>query len=142
VRNYSVPVDVDDGSFVDAERDLKAIHDMAAEHLAHGEYAEALEVFEEIFRGQLERYGADHYRIGTALHNIGIVHLKSRNYIKAVELCRLAVQVRKQALHLEARDAATSTPLSVKVVGIGEVSFGNMRFTNDVRQDRKARDIA
>jgi hypothetical protein len=54
----------------------------------------------------------------------------------------LAVQVRKQALHLEARDAATSTPLSVKVVGIGEVSFGNMRFTNDVRQDRKARDIA
>jgi hypothetical protein len=68
-NQLSVPVDVDDGSFVDAERHLKAIHDMAAEHLAHGEYAEALEVFEEIFRGQLERYGADHYRVGTALHH-------------------------------------------------------------------------
>jgi Tetratricopeptide repeat len=108
VRNHSVPVDVDDGSFVDAERHLKAIHDMAAEHLAHGEYAEALEVFEEIFRGQLERYGADHYRVGTALHNIGIVHLKSRNYVKAVELCKLAVQVRKQALPLDHLDVAVS----------------------------------
>jgi LPS sulfotransferase NodH len=76
--------------------------------LAHGEYAEALEVFEEIFRGQLERYGADHYRVGTALHNIGIVHLKSRNYVKAVELCKLAVQVRKQALPSDHLDVAVS----------------------------------
>ena len=67
------PVDVDDGAFVEAESHLNAIHEMAAEHLAHGEYVEALEVFEEILRGQRERYGEGHYRVGTALHNIGIV---------------------------------------------------------------------
>jgi Copine len=39
-------------------------------------------------------------------------------------------------------DAATSTPLSVTFVGIGEASFENMRFTNDICQHSKARDIA
>jgi hypothetical protein len=43
---------------------------------------------------------------------------------------------------IEALDAATLTPLSVTFVGIGEASFENMRFTNDVCHHRKARDIA
>jgi Copine len=38
--------------------------------------------------------------------------------------------------------AATLTPLSIRFVGIGEASFEKMRFTNDVRHHRKARDIA
>ena len=102
------PVDFEDGAFVEAERHLKAIHEMAAEHLAHGEYEEALDVFEEILRGQLERYGADHYRVGTALHNVGIVHLKSGNYVKAVEVCQVAIKVRKQALVPNHPDVAVS----------------------------------
>ena len=107
-RCQTGPVDVDEGAFVEVERHLKAIHDMAAEHLAFGEYEEALEVFEEIFRGQLERYGPDHVRVGTALHNIGIVHLKSGNFPKAVEICELAVSVRKRA-------QAMSNPADVAV---------------------------
>jgi Copine/C2 domain len=43
---------------------------------------------------------------------------------------------------IEELDAATSTPLSVIFVGIGEESFDNMRFIDDGRQERIARDIA
>ena len=107
-RARTGPVDVDDVAFVEAERNLKAIHEMAAEHLAHGEYVEALEVFEEILRGQKQRYGEEHYRIGTALHNIGIVHLKSGNNSKAVEVCQNAVAIRKKALVSNHPDVAVS----------------------------------
>ena len=107
-RSSTGPVDVDQGQFLEAERNLKAIHQMAAEHLAHGEYEEALEVFEEILRGQRERYGDRHYRVGTALHNIGIVHLKSKNYDKAIKVCKEAVRVRKEALVPNHPDVAVS----------------------------------
>jgi Tfp pilus assembly protein PilF len=107
-RKQMGPADVDGGVFVDAERHLNAIHEMAAEHLAHGEYEEAFEVFEEILRGQKERYGPDHYRVGTALHNIGIVHLKSGNVEKAVKVCEEAVKVRKRTLVPNHPDVAVS----------------------------------
>jgi TolA-binding protein len=104
----TVPVDIDDGAFLEAEHNLRAIHEMAAEHLAHGEYDEAIEVFEEILRGQQERYGQVHYRVGTALHNLGIVYLKKGNYQKAIEVCGRAVAVRKEALVPNHPDVAVS----------------------------------
>lgn len=107
-RRSTGPVDVDQAHFLEAERNLMAIHQMAAEHLSHAEYEEALEVFEEILRGQRERYGERHYRVGTALHNIAIVHLKSKRYDKAIEVCREAVRVRKEALVPNHPDVAVS----------------------------------
>jgi len=107
-RRTNVPVDADDGSFLNAETNLRAIHQMAAEHLAHGEFEEALEVFEEILRGQKQRYGDTHYRVGTALHNLGIAYLKSRQYQKAIEVCDEAVRVRKEALVPNHPDVAVS----------------------------------
>jgi TolA-binding protein len=104
----TVPVDLDEGAFLEAEHNLRAIHEMAAEHLAHGEYEEAIEVFEEILRGQQERYGQDHYRVGTALHNLGIVYLKKGDYQKAIEICGRAVKVRKEALVPNHPDVAVS----------------------------------
>jgi TolA-binding protein len=106
--NTTVPVDVDAGAFLEAEHNLKAIHDMAAEHLAHGEYEEATEVFEEILRGQQERYGQNHYRVGTALHNLGIVHLKAGDFERAIDVCGQAVEVRKESLVPNHPDAAVS----------------------------------
>ena len=100
--------DVDKEVFLEAEHNLRAIHDMAAEHLAHGEFAEAVEVFEEILRGQQERYGHNHYRVGTALHNLGIVHLKSGDYDKAIEICSQAVKVRRESLVPDHPDVAVS----------------------------------
>lgn len=93
---------------MEAEHNLRAIHDMAAEHLAHGEYEEAADVFEEILRGQQERYGQDHYRVGIALHNLGIVYLKKKDYEKAIEICRRAVDVRKDSLVPNHPDVAVS----------------------------------
>ena len=107
-KNTSVACDLDEGSFLEAEHNLRAIHEMAAEHLAHGEYEEAADVFEEILRGQQQRYGQDHYRVGTALHNLGIVHLKKKDYQKAIEICQRAVNVRKESLVPNHPDVAVS----------------------------------
>lgn len=104
----TAPLGVNNGSFLMAEKNLQAIHQMAAEHLLHGEYREALEVFEEILRGQLVRYGPDHFRVGTALHNIGIVHMKKGDYSNAVKVCKEAVRVRKKTLASDHPDVAVS----------------------------------
>ena len=134
-RNQTGPADVDEGSFVEAELHLKAIHDMAAKHLAHGEYEEALEVFEEILRGQVERYGGDHYRVGTALHNVGIVHLKSGNYMKAVEIYQLAVKVRKHAL------APNHPDVAVLLAQLGVAQLECKRYRNALVAFRDALSI-
>lgn len=107
-RRATVPVDLNNTAFLEAEHNLRAIHDMAAEHLAHGEYEEATEVFEEILRGQQTRYGNNSYRVGTALHNLGLVHMKSGKYDKAIEVCQKAVAVRKETLVPNHPDVAVS----------------------------------
>jgi Flp pilus assembly protein TadD len=104
----NVLAEAENDFFLVAEHNLRAIHDMAAEHLAHGEYREAIEVFEEILRGQKERHGANHYRVGTALHNLGIVYLKAGYHEKAIAICGQAVQVRKEALSPNHPDVAVS----------------------------------
>jgi tetratricopeptide (TPR) repeat protein len=104
----TVPVDLDDCSFLEAEKNLQAIHDMATEHLQQGEYDEALEVFEEILRGQLTRHGTNHPRVGTALHNLGVVHMRREDYALAVQAYREAVAVRRSALYPNHPDVASS----------------------------------
>lgn len=107
-KAHTGPVDVDDGTFLEAEKNLHAIHEMATEHLQQGEYTEALEVFEEILRGQLARYGEAHHRVGTALHNIGVVHMRRGDYYKAVVVYKEAVRVRKMSLDSDHPDVAVS----------------------------------
>lgn len=102
------PVDVDQGTFLEAEKNLQAIHEMASEHLRQGECAEALEVFEEILRGQLARFGPDHYRVGTALHNIGIVHMRQKDFARALTVYKEAVRIRKKTLNPLHPDVAAS----------------------------------
>jgi tetratricopeptide (TPR) repeat protein len=104
----SSPVQLDDGGFIEAEKNLQAMHEMASIHLQHCEYDEALEVFEEILRGQLARYGKQHFRIGTALHNIGIVYMKREDFARAIEVYKNAVAVRKSTLTPDHVDVAAS----------------------------------
>lgn len=104
----AVPADLDDASCLEAEKNLKAIHDMASEHLHQREYEEALEVFEEILRGQLARYGETHFRIGTALHNIGMVHMRRGDYQKAIDVYQDAIIIRKITLSPDHPDVAVS----------------------------------
>ena len=117
------PVDVDSAQFTDAERHLRAIHEMGAEHLIHGEFDEAVEVFTEILRGQMERHGPDHPRVGTALHNLGICHLKKGDYVSAIRVCRDAVEVRKAALGGRHLDVA----VSLAQLGIAHLECGQHR---------------
>ena len=105
---HTCPVDVDQGTFLEAEKNLQAIHEMASEHLRQGECTEALEVFEEILRGQLARFGPDHYRVGTALHNIGIVHMRQKDFTRALTVYKEAVRIRKKTLHPFHPDVAAS----------------------------------
>ena len=105
---HTCPVDVDQGTFLEAEKNLQAIHEMASEHLRQGECTEALEVFEEILRGQLARFGPDHYRVGTALHNIGIVHMRQKDFSRALTVYKEAVRIRKTTLNPFHPDVAAS----------------------------------
>lgn len=107
-QNNSCPVDLDEATFHEAEKNLQAIHEMGAEHLKYREYDEALEVFEEILRSQLTRHGPWHHRVGTALHNIGIVHMKTGNSAKAIKSCKEAIAVRKKVLGENHMDVADS----------------------------------
>ncbi len=120
-KRSSAPVDVDEVEFIEAENNLRAIHDMAAEHLAHGEYEEATEVFEEILRGQEARYGSSSFRVGTALHNLGIVHMKNGKHDKAIEVCQKAVSVRKEALAPNHPDVA----VSLAQLGVAQLEIQN-----------------
>ncbi len=117
------PVDVDSAQFTDAERHLRAIHEMGAEHLIHGEFDEAVEVFTEILRGQMERHGPGHPRVGTALHNLGICHLKKGDYASAIRVCRDAVEIRKAALGGRHPDVA----VSLAQLGIAHLECGQHR---------------
>ena len=107
-KAHTGPVDLDDGSFLEVEKNLQAILDVATEHLKQKEYTEALEVFEEILRGQLARYGEKHYRVGTAHHNIGIVHTKRGDYQNAIKSYKRAIIIRKKTLGQNHADVAVS----------------------------------
>jgi len=97
-----------------AERNLKAMHSLAQQHLKFGEIYEAIEVLEEMLRGVKELHGDDHYRVGTVLHNIATVHIQSRNFRKATFICRKAIEIRKVALgHLHPDLAASIAQLGI-----------------------------
>ena len=51
-QQKSLVVDATSANFIDAERHLRAIHDVAQEHLEHGEYTEALGVFKKLRQGK------------------------------------------------------------------------------------------
>eukprot|EP00977_Amphora_coffeiformis_P023066 scaffold12163_cov176-Amphora_coffeaeformis.AAC.5 len=134
----SAPVDVDDASFLDVEKNLQAIHDMGIEHLRHREYTEALEVFEEILRGQLTRYGEQHYRVGTALHNIGIVHMKQGDFDEAAHVSYEAVRIRKLTLPADHPDIAVSlSQLGVALLECRKFKKAIAHFRDALRIRRK-----
>jgi len=107
-RSSTGPVDVDNNAFLEIEKNLQAIHEVATEHLMQGELDEALEVFTEILRGQLTRYGDTHARVGTARHNIGLVQAKRLDFGAAVESYEEAVRIRRETLGETHPDVAVS----------------------------------
>jgi len=114
-----------------AERNLKAIHRLASQHLHFGEFDEAIDVLEELLRGVQEMYGERHYRVGTALHNISTVHMMRKKYHDAVRVCRKAVEIRKITLGSSHPDLAVSyAQLGMAHLELEEHKFALYSFRN------------
>ena len=144
-------LDVDEGHFLDTERRLNAIHLMASEHLQHGEYEEALEVFKEILRGQRERYkdihslinnneneednkneiNPPHVRVGTALYNVAMVYLKMEDFPNAINVGNEALTVRKKVLGGDHPEVGAS----LAQLGVAYLECGMLQSALDVFSD-------
>jgi len=66
--------------------------------------------FEEILQTLLEEYGQGHKRVGTALHNLGIVHLRAGNYSEAIDTIEAAIKIRIEKLGKNHTKVAVSVP--------------------------------
>jgi len=80
------------------ERHVRSKHTQACKYLQKGNFDKALQCFENILEILIEKYGEQHYRVGAAMHNIGIVHLRAGDLSDALEALELAVAVRKASL--------------------------------------------
>lgn len=54
----------------------------------------AQQKFEEILGTLVEEYGETHKRVGSALHNLGIVHLRAGSYADAADAIQAAIRIR------------------------------------------------
>lgn len=115
-----------------AERNLKAMHRLASQHLSFGEYNEAIDVLEEMLRGVQQMCGGErHYRVGTVLHNISTVHMRCRNYKEVVNVSRRAVEVRMKALGNHHPDVAISyAQLGMAHMELGEYQYAVLALRN------------
>ena len=80
------------------EKALKDAHNDACRHLRDGRLVEAKAKFEEILATLVKEHGEENRRVGAALHNLGIVHLRSGNMNDAVDAIEEAVKIRKSTL--------------------------------------------
>ena len=81
----SIPIDVDEDTFIVSTRDhLAAIQDIAAVPLSEGQFDTAANIFEKLLAGLVPRSSGDRkYLRGSTYHNIGLIHLWQGNYIQA-----------------------------------------------------------
>jgi len=104
-----------------AERNQRAMHELGERHMRHKEYDEAIEVFEEILRGQMEVHGERDYRVGTTLHNIATIYMRAGNFIKTIQICQKAIIVRCKMLGPSHPDLAVSfSQLAIAYLEIDE----------------------
>jgi len=64
----------------------------------NGDFQNALIAFESIHTSLLEAYGAEHHRVGAALHNVGIANLRAGKLDDAMASIEEAVRMRKSTL--------------------------------------------
>ena len=66
--------------------------------LQNGDFKNALTAFEGILASLLQAYGEEHYRVGAALHNVGIANLRAGKLDDAMASIEEAVRMRKSTL--------------------------------------------
>ena len=127
--NHTSSTDPEDIQMRQAERNLKAIHSLAQQHLKFGEIPEAITVLQEMLRGVKELHGEDHYRVGTVLHNISTVYIRAGLYRKAIHSCRQAVDVRRKSLGAFHSDLAASlTTLGIAYLEMNQYEDAILNF--------------
>eukprot|EP00537_Pseudo-nitzschia_pungens_P003368 CAMPEP_0172367352 /NCGR_PEP_ID=MMETSP1060-20121228/20858_1 /TAXON_ID=37318 /ORGANISM="Pseudo-nitzschia pungens, Strain cf. cingulata" /LENGTH=494 /DNA_ID=CAMNT_0013091573 /DNA_START=82 /DNA_END=1566 /DNA_ORIENTATION=+ len=85
-------------SLVRFDRDLRAKHRAACKSMTIGKYARAIRIFESILSALLNRYGEEHHRVGSALHNVAVANLRSGLLDDARDAIEEAVRIRKRTL--------------------------------------------
>jgi hypothetical protein len=66
--------------------------------LKNGDLKVTQQKFEEILSSLVEEYGDNHCRVGSALHNLGIVYLRAGNLNDAKEAIKDAIKIRTAKL--------------------------------------------
>ena len=69
---------------------------------------DALALFEIVLQCQRRRHGHLHPDVASALHNVGIVHLRSQNHDEALKAFEEAARIRKGALGRDHPQVAVS----------------------------------
>lgn len=122
ISDCSIPIDVDEDTFVIANRaHLVVIQEIAAGPLAKGQFESALAIFARLLKG-LNLIEDQNLRFlkGTVLHNIGIVEMWRGQYERALENFTLAVKERSRYLPKRHPDLVVSiVRQSVALVALG-----------------------
>lgn len=63
-----------------------------------GKYPRAIKLFESILSALLDRFGEEHHRVGSALHNVAVANLRSGLLDDARDAIEEAVRIRKLTL--------------------------------------------
>ena len=77
------------------EKRLRDGHRRACKYLKNGDFPRALEEFEGILDELMNSLGDSHRRVGSALHNVGIVNIRADNLDDAVDALEEAIRIRK-----------------------------------------------
>ena len=77
------------------EKRLRDGHRRACKYLKNGEFSHALEEFEGILDELMNSLGDSHRRVGSALHNVGIVNIRADNLDDAIDAFEEAIRIRK-----------------------------------------------
>lgn len=90
------------------DKELRAKHRNACKNMTNGKYARAIKLFESILSALLERYGEEHHRVGSALHNVAVANLRSGLLDDARDAVEEAVRIRRLTLGADDPQVADS----------------------------------
>eukprot|EP00980_Cylindrotheca_fusiformis_P000292 scaffold66_cov115-Cylindrotheca_fusiformis.AAC.24 len=133
----SVPVDLDEGSFlIDSPGHLRSVHEFITIPLQAQRFENALSIFGKLLKGleQGQNKNTKHL-VGSTHHNIGIVHLCLGNFENALLAFEKAVDERRACF------SPNNPLLAVSLVRLGETNFALGLFNDALESFTKALDI-
>jgi tetratricopeptide (TPR) repeat protein len=136
-NKQSIPVDLDEQFVPNAELRLQQIYTQAMHHLDYHQYGDAIDLFQSALNSHRAKYGNTHHLVGTALHNMGRIHLLAGkdHYTQAFDVFSQAVQVRQAALGVEHPDVHAS----LLQIGLVHMACGQLRRAQQVFWDLRER---